>query len=371
MATSKEIRETPFAAAHPTEIIKDEIKARGMTQNELASRMGMQKTNLSRLLKGENITPAIAARLETALEIPARIWLNLQAQYEIDSRNIAARNEDEQAAINNEKMLSNMLNLPELYRRMHIDTASYIQDKLQQLEDLLGFPVLEIGSKGFALQACYKNNEKFMVDEKNQTTWLALAYIESRKNRPSETFVHGNASVAARQIAAKAHQGGLTENEIRTILDLKGISYSHVEKLDRTPIDAVSMIVDGYPSIITTHRYNDMSRLVFNILHELGHIHLHMDSAQNSVFVSSDCTYSRDNREEKEANKFAEDMLIPADTWKKIISGDPKSIAKNAIVRVLKDGAVKYSLNFNIVAWRYKYESEQYGLYGTKAQPIV
>ena len=95
MATSKELKNTPFAVAHPTEIIKDELKARGMSQKELASRMDMQTSNLSRFLKGENISPAIAAKLEVALDIPAEFWLNLQAQYEMDVKNIALRDEKE------------------------------------------------------------------------------------------------------------------------------------------------------------------------------------------------------------------------------------------------------------------------------------
>ena len=371
MVTSKEIRETPFAVVRPTEIIKDEIKARGMTQNELASRMGMQKSNLSRLLKGESITPTIAAKLEMALDIPAEIWLNLQAQYEIDSKLIAARDEEERTAIRKEQELSDIINLQELYRRLRIDSANFIQDKLQKVENLLGFPVEELGTKNFADQTCYKKNEKFSVYEKNQTTWLMLAYIESRKNKPSGNYTYGNAVEAAREIAARAHQGDLKEDEIRAILIGRGISYGHEEKLDRTPIDAVSMIVDGYPAIITTHRYNDMSRLVFNVLHELGHIHLHMNADQNMVFLNSGGIYSRETQEEKEANKFAEDTLIPEDVWASIMSGGTDSIANSSIVKVLKQGAAKNSLNFDIVAWRYRYESERYNLYGMKARPIV
>ena len=75
----------------------------------------------------------------------------------------------------------------------------------------------------------------------------------------------------------------------------------------------------GYPSIITTHRHNDMSRLIFNVLHELGHIQMHMSVSKDNlcaVFVSSEHDYSRDNKEEREANEFAENMLIPIETSK-------------------------------------------------------
>lgn len=98
METNKHTEYVPFAAVHPTEIVKDEIKARGISQKELAFRMGMKTSNLSRLLKGEDITPAVAAQLEVALDIPSDFWLNLQSQYEVDSKNVALRNELETIA---------------------------------------------------------------------------------------------------------------------------------------------------------------------------------------------------------------------------------------------------------------------------------
>ena len=45
METSRIDNQVPFMATHPTEIIKDEIKERGMSQKELAERLGMQASN--------------------------------------------------------------------------------------------------------------------------------------------------------------------------------------------------------------------------------------------------------------------------------------------------------------------------------------
>ena len=374
MATSKELKNTPFAVAHPTEIIKDELKARGMSQKELASRMDMQTSNLSRFLKGENITPAIAAKLEVALDIPTEFWLNLQAQYEVDIKNIAIRDEKEREAFNIERMLTNIINLPELYRRLCINSSLFIQDKLDKLEELMGFPVLNLSTQPFILQRCFKKNEKHETDERNEATWLTLAYIESKKNKPEIPYMDGNAQKAAWEISEYAHKGGITEKEIKLILNKYGIAYSVIPKLEKTPIDAASLQMSGYPSIITTHRYNDMSRLIFNILHELGHIQKHMsfeNDNQCSVFVSSENDYSRDNKEEREANEFAEDMLIPKETWKKMMSTGTKNLSNQYILRTLKQLSSEYSLDFNIVAWRYKYESSRYNLYGIKSQPIL
>lgn len=81
----------PFMAVRPTEIIKDEIEARGMPRRAFARRMGMHPSNISRLLNGEDITMPIARRLEAALGIPAKLWGDLQASYEENVRAIAER----------------------------------------------------------------------------------------------------------------------------------------------------------------------------------------------------------------------------------------------------------------------------------------
>ena len=92
--------------------------------------------------------------------------------------------------------------------------------------------------------------------------------------------------------------------------------------------------------------------------------------SQCSVFISSEHDYSRDNKEEREANEFAEDMLIPKETWKKMMSTGTKNLSNQHILKILKQLSSEYSLDFNIVAWRYKYESSRYNLYGIKALPI-
>lgn len=77
---------TPVMAIHPGEVLGEELKSRGISQKEFAQRVGMQATHLSALIHGmRNITPALAAKLETGLPgITASFWLGLQAQYNLD-----------------------------------------------------------------------------------------------------------------------------------------------------------------------------------------------------------------------------------------------------------------------------------------------
>ncbi len=73
----------------PGEVLEEELEARGMTQKELAVRLGTPAHSINEIIKGEkSITPDTAVMLEKALGIHAQFWTNL----EIDYRLTLARN---------------------------------------------------------------------------------------------------------------------------------------------------------------------------------------------------------------------------------------------------------------------------------------
>lgn len=370
METSRIDNQVPFMAIHPTEIIKDEIKERGMSQKELAERLGMQASNVSRMLREkESITSALAAKLETALGIKSSFWLNAQAEYNKDVLAIEQRNEKEQVAVDKEYMLSSLLNMKELYAKLKIRTSLFVQEKLDALSQIFGMEPAEIPYFQLAYNGNFKKSDNVTTDEKNQRTWQVLAYVSAKHNTPTCKYEKGNAREAAIEIASSAHKGGISEEQIKEILNKYGISYSYVSKLEKAPIDAYSSWVDDYPAIVTTHRYNDICKLVFNIIHELGHIELHIKQNTNIAYIS-DGAYSTDQKEE-EANKFAEDILIAPDIWKDIVNTSSKGIGVNNIVQHLRLQAKAKELDFGLVMWRYKFETHKYALRGTNPEKIT
>lgn len=83
---------TPFVATHPGEMIKDELKERGMTQKQLADETGIKTSVLSETINGKrSVSINVALALEKALDIPADVWMNMQTQYDLDKANIAKR----------------------------------------------------------------------------------------------------------------------------------------------------------------------------------------------------------------------------------------------------------------------------------------
>ena len=76
-------RESDLAIS-PGELLAEELEARGMTQGELASRMGRPRQAVSAIVHGRRaITPQTALQLERALDIPAHLWVGLEGRYRL------------------------------------------------------------------------------------------------------------------------------------------------------------------------------------------------------------------------------------------------------------------------------------------------
>ncbi len=75
----------PDIAIPPGEYLAEEIEARGISQKELAKRMGRPLNAINEIINGKKaITPETALQLEEVMpEIPARFWLNLEADYQL------------------------------------------------------------------------------------------------------------------------------------------------------------------------------------------------------------------------------------------------------------------------------------------------
>lgn len=81
-------------ATHPGTILKYELEERELTQKTFAEQIGMRPSHLSELLNGKRpMTTAIADKLESALGIDSQSWMNLQTQYNYDTKNLAAPKE--------------------------------------------------------------------------------------------------------------------------------------------------------------------------------------------------------------------------------------------------------------------------------------
>ena len=70
---------------HPGELLREDVMAaHGLSVTEAAERLGMSRVALSRVLNGKaGISPDLALRLERAGASTARMWLAMQANWDL------------------------------------------------------------------------------------------------------------------------------------------------------------------------------------------------------------------------------------------------------------------------------------------------
>ena len=91
--TETRILYQPKSITAPGETLSDLLEEQGMTQTELAKRMGHPLKTINEIINGNAvITPDIALQLEKVFETPADYWIRYEAEY----RAFLTRRQEEQ-----------------------------------------------------------------------------------------------------------------------------------------------------------------------------------------------------------------------------------------------------------------------------------
>lgn len=76
----------PSTPIHPGEILKDELESREMSQRKFASLIGVSYSVLNEIINGKRpVTTEYALKIEAATGIPAYIWVDMQAKYNMQT----------------------------------------------------------------------------------------------------------------------------------------------------------------------------------------------------------------------------------------------------------------------------------------------
>lgn len=358
----------PAVSTHPGSVLKREIQARGLKQKDFAKALGMPASNLSELIKGKrHVTEAIAMKLEEVLGIPFQTWMNLQNRYHYVVKCREEIDSNEAKAALEEQSLSTRLNLKALYKYFNI-LGEKVSERISELKtkikiDLNGVHELEVDTDGY-----FKRSDRLKIDEVNMRTWLVMAWSEANSSTLEAEYTPDKCQFASDEIARMANNGSLNTDSIKDALNRNGIIYLHVPKLESAPIDAYSVMSNTHPVIVVTYRHNDLDKLAFDILHELGHIALHLHKGKS--FISVDTEYSIQSPEEKQADQYANNMLIAPDIWNSIISTQPKSISPYVVVHTIAKEAQKHGISPSIAVARYKHDTRCYNIRGYRSPKI-
>jgi HTH-type transcriptional regulator/antitoxin HigA len=369
MATSSNQRLVPARAIHPGEVLREELRERGITQKEFAKTIGVQATHLNEFIKGKrDLTDSLAHKLEQSLGIPFKFWMSMQSEYAYDCIQISNKESEEQDAINYEHSCMEIFNLTLVYKACSIKATS-AKERTKRLKEIAPFDPLLAKSRSAKVSGFYKRSSKVQIDEKNMMAWLIINWIITSELKPIGHYESGNGYLAAKDLAKQANAQSITIEAIKECLNGYGIQYAEVSKIDKAPVDAYSSFIGGHPVISVTYRYNDMDKLVFDILHELCHIERHLVAGEMDFISVDSMEYSSDPKE-REANEFAQDALIPKEIWGRILKVGSKSLIPYKIVAIIATEAERYGISPSIAVSRYKHDTNMYRIAAYKSPRI-
>ena len=352
MATKNNI---PFEATHPGTLVKDELEVRNdINQKDLAKEMGVKASFLNEIIKGKRpITADFAIILEKILGISADYWMRFQSQYEIDKARIKEKNIERIKSIEIWEIIKEYVPI-KYFKKFKYFTDS-IEEDIKIIMNIYNVSTIDglVDSATKNKFAFYRKSDKLQIDEKNMLAWSSIANYEAAQQE-SNKFYSENIDQLCIQLNEVFYNNENTLDNTKRVLNQFGIKFITIPKLEKTPIDGYSFWSGDNPAIALTLRHSRIDNFAFTLMHEIGHIALHLSNDRNSEFID----FYREKDEslaEKEADDFAQTKLISTKVWNEIIEkhtplNDDKII----------DLSLHYSINSAILFGRVCYEMEAY-----------
>lgn len=356
---------TPWIATHPGTILKLELEERGISQKEFAEMLGIQKSHLNEIIKGKrSMTNNVADKIEEVLGISSVSLMNLQTQYEYDIRQIEKKSIEEQEALNKLRLFDEIFDVKILLKRLGcscntaIEKLAFLVSEIHQSEPA----ELKLEANGM-----FKKSSKTGQDPRMLMTWKLLAEATARKIHPRKAFFPEKKEDLLKELSSAFHNNTDTIYHISEIFSDNGIVFCIVKKVEKASVDGYSFIENNIPYIIVTERFDRIDNLAFAVLHEVGHLFLHYLDGTSAEYHLSIPDYDNESLEEREANLFAANTLIPYDSWK----ASPKvRVNPTSIQRTYTEWANKQGFNKWIVLGRISYETGMYKFKSDESRKI-
>lgn len=304
---------TPLPVDHPGTFIAEELEARGWAQADLAYILGIDVSQLNRLIKGTtDITPDSAVALGDAFDMPAEFFMNLQKMYDLQK----ARKAD--PGVRTRASWLSKFPIREMINRGWIEDA---EPALLDLQMMRFFGKNRVEDIPFVSDAPLIPHAAKKSDY-DGTTELQYVWLNRVRKIAERMSCPLYSEDALRKSLPSIREHMLIRDDlihIPSILRRCGVRFVLVAALPGSKIDGVCLWIDGQPVIGMTLRLDRLDNFSFVLRHEIEHV-LRGDGREASFApVDSDVGADAELECEVIANTAAADFCIPRDTLESFI----------------------------------------------------
>ena len=308
----------PEWVSPPGDTIADALEERGLPPAQLAERIGETSQFVFQLLRGEvPITLGLAHKLEAVLGGSAAFWMIRESQYRDDV--IRGTRNSELLGWLGEVPVNDMVKFGWLPSdpRLTKDVRSFL--RFFDVEDLSEW---HTRYKAVRETAAYRTSRAFESKPGAVAAWLRQGEIESGALNCK--------SWSPRRFAEVLH-------ELRALTRIRHPSHFIPELQKRCAQCGVAVLVIRAPTgcrasgatrflqetralLLLSFRYLSDDQFWFTFFHEAGHLLLH---GKDALFLEGSATEL--SPEEREANDFAAQILIPPEFQERLLALEPNA----------------------------------------------
>lgn len=316
---------TPAEVFPPGEYIRDELEARGWTQQDLAQILERPLNAVNQIISGKRgITPETAKGLAAAFGTSPEFWMNLENAY------LLAKAETNDAEVAHRAKLFSVAPVNEMIRRGWIEQGN-IASIEGQLKSFFGATDLDhIPAFGVAARKSTSYSETTIP----QRAWCYRAKQLARTVK-ADAF---DEKKIARELLSIRLLTPHPENirKLPVLLASWGIRLVLVAHLEKTKIDGATLWLDERsPVIALSLRFDRIDYFWHTLTHEIIHVK-NLDSSIDSDLMADakgqGGTSSVDEKE-RSVNTEAASCLVPQDKLEGFIIRHSPLYAREKIVR--------------------------------------
>ena len=312
MAITANYRYDPDYAAMPGWLVEDHLKAKGLSQAELARRCGRSPKLISEIISGKApIEPETALQFERVLGVDASIWLGIESDYRIHLARKA-----EAALLEQQVLWAKQFPLGELRRRGMIGSHSSDGQTAIDLLTLFGVSSVEAWHVKYGPEnVSYRHSSAFESDAAALATWIRLGERQANAQEcsPYERTRFRESLRQIRGLTNLSVNSGL--EKAQGLCNAAGVALAIVRPLPKVRASGAAWWMSPRKAVIElSARHKTDDHLWFSFFHEAAHIVLH---GKRNIFI--DGKESMAEGVEAEANTWASDILIPKRHWSRFV----------------------------------------------------
>lgn len=343
---------SPFAV-HPGETVREALESSGLSQADLSERTQISEKTISLILNGQQpVTPETALKLERVLGLSYDLLVGMQAQFEADEFRLAEQERLEEEI----SFLPAFSCFSELVKLNYVEA---VKEPTKKVEELLRFfGVNSLSAVPNVFKAAWKKSDKHEISQESLAAWLRIGQIDAQKRVVADYDAEKLKQNIIKMRALTKEKAEVFAPALIELCAEAGVVLVFTPHLKNTRVNGAARWLTPKKALVQVSLYYKYADIFwFTLFHELGHILKH---SKKMSFVD-DLSNPEVNEMEEQANKFAQQVIVPADKEKEFQTLKTKLTTSNVKEKIvtfahsidIDPGIIAGRVGKEMEAWRF------------------